>query len=52
MNPAELMAVDLLHDWELGPGKSVPMHVVRILHAIGGGAVNTFDARYVSTFAC
>lgn len=44
-NPAELMPVDLLHDFDLGVGKSVFMHVLRILYAIGKGAVNTFDTR-------
>ena len=44
-NPAELMPVDLLHDWELGVGRNVGTHNIRILHAIGGGAINLFDAR-------
>ena len=46
-NPAELMPVDPLHDWELGVGKGVCMHNVRILHAIGRSAINLFDARWV-----
>lgn len=39
------MPVDLLHDWELGVGKNVCTHNIRILHAIGRSAVNLFDAR-------
>lgn len=45
VNPAELMSVDILHDWELGVGKAVCTHNVRILHAIGRAAINLFDAR-------
>ena len=41
------MAVDVLHDVELGFGKDVPLHVLRLLHVVGGGAVQTFDARLV-----
>lgn len=44
-NPAKLMPVDLLHDYEIGVGKNVTAHNIRILHAIGGGAINLFDAR-------
>lgn len=44
-NPAELMPPDLLHDWELGVGKAVFTHNLRIFHATGGGAINLFDAR-------
>ena len=44
-NPAELMPVDPLHDWDLGVGKSVPTHTLRLFYAIGGGAINLFDAR-------
>lgn len=44
------MPPDLLHDWELGVGKSVATHTFRILHAIGGGAINLFDARLVPKF--
>lgn len=41
------MPVDPLHDWEIGVGKNVDAHTIRIFHAIGGGAVNLFDTRYV-----
>ena len=44
-NPAELMPVDVLHDWELGVGKAVCTHNIRILQAIGRTAINSFDAR-------
>ena len=33
-NPAKLMPVDPLHDWELGVGKNMFAHNVRILHSI------------------
>ena len=39
------MVVDPLHDWELGAGRNVVMHNLRIFHAVGGGAINKFDAR-------
>ena len=45
INPAELMSVDPLHDWDIGVGKAVFVHNVRILHAIGRSAINLFDAR-------
>lgn len=45
-NPADLMPVDLLHDWELGVGKNVFTHNIRIFHAIGRAAINLFDARW------
>lgn len=46
LNPATIMPVDILHDCELGFGKGVVMHNIRILHAVGGGAVNMFDTRF------
>ena len=39
------MPVDPLHDWEIGVGKNVGTHNVRILNAIGKEAVNLYDAR-------
>ena len=47
VNPARLMPVDPLHDWEIGVGKNVCAQNVRIFHAIGKGAVNLFDTRFV-----
>ena len=44
-NPAELMPVDLLHNWELGVGKGVFTHNVRIFHSMGRVTINLFDAR-------
>lgn len=44
-NPAELMPVDPLHDWELGVGRGVCAHNIRIFHTIGRAAINLFDAR-------
>jgi hypothetical protein len=31
-----MLAVDLLHDFELGVWKSVFQHLIRLLYAIGG----------------
>ena len=45
VNPATIMPVDILHDCELGVGKGLITHNIRILHTVGEGAVNTFDAR-------
>ena len=44
-NPADLMPPDILHDWELGVGKNVSTHTFWVFYAIGGGAINLFDAR-------
>ena len=41
------MAVDILHDSELGFGKDTVLHILRLLHVLGGGAVQMFDARSV-----
>lgn len=46
------MPPDFLHDWEIGVGKAVTAHNVRIFHAIGGGTINEFDARYVCESVC
>ena len=45
LNPAKIMPVDVLHDFELGVGKGVITHNVRILHTLSDAAVNMFDAR-------
>ena len=45
VNPAKIMPVDILHDCELGVGKNLIMHNIRIFHTLGEAAVNTFDAR-------
>lgn len=42
------MAVDLMHDVELGVNKAIIMHVLRLLLAVGEGAIEVFDARSVS----
>ena len=41
------MAVDLMHDVELGAGRTIPMHIFRLLVAHGGGLIEEFDARLV-----
>lgn len=50
-NPAPLMPVDPLHDWEIGVGRNVCAQTIRIFHTITG-AVNLFDARYVREPVC
>jgi len=44
-NPAKLMPVDPLHDWDLGVGRGVYTHNIRIFHALGRDVINLFDAR-------
>ena len=39
------MAVDLMHDVELGLEKQVLLHHLRIFNAAGKGTVEEFDAR-------
>ena len=39
---------DLLHEFELGVWKMDLTHILRILYAIGGDAITTFNARYVA----
>ena len=39
------MPVDPLHDWEIGVGRNVYMHNIRIFHVLGREAINLFDAR-------
>lgn len=41
------MAVDIMHDVELGDGKAFITHVLRLFQAEGGGAIEEFDARLV-----
>jgi hypothetical protein len=38
--------VDLLHEFELGVWKAIFTHLMRILHAIGGNAVQDLNQRY------
>jgi hypothetical protein len=38
--------VDLLHEFELGVWKAIFSHLMRILHAIGGSAVQDLNKRY------
>jgi len=39
------MAVDNMHDDELGFGRDTIHHFIRLLYVLGGGAVQKFDAR-------
>ena len=39
---------DLLHEFELGVWKAVFIHLMRILYAAGGDAIQTLNEQYVS----
>jgi len=45
VDPSPLMAVDLMHDAELGFGKGTVLHILRLLLAEGGNATEEFDTR-------
>jgi hypothetical protein len=47
LDPSPLMAVDIMHDVELGFGKGTIMHICRLCLAEGGGVIEEFDARLV-----
>ena len=47
LDPCPLMVPDLMHDVELGLERHKQLHDLRILHAVGKGAVQEFDARSV-----
>jgi hypothetical protein len=38
---------DLLHEYELGVWKAVFTHLLRILYAYGGNAIQTLNERYI-----
>jgi len=42
-----MVTVDLLHDVEIGEGKKLLTHVVRIIEWLGAETVHKFDERYV-----
>ena len=42
-----MLAVDLLHEFELGVWKAVLTHLLRILHAKGDGRIQAFNKRSV-----
>lgn len=42
-----MLAVDILHDWEIGAWKATFIHLIRILYAADAAQVNTLDARCV-----
>ena len=41
-----MLVVDLLHEFELGIWKAVFTHLIRILYASGGNAVQSLNERY------
>ena len=48
LNPSLLMAVDLMHNIELGINKAIITHILWLLLAVGEGVIKEFDARSVS----
>lgn len=47
MDPSPLMVVDVMHDVELGFGRGIITHILRLFLAEGGGVTEEFDARLV-----
>ena len=50
-----MLAVDLLHEFELGVWKSLFMQLIRLLHAAGKGSdslVAKLDSRFVLDSCC
>jgi len=47
LNPSPLQAVDLMHDVELGVGKAIVTHTLRLFLAAADGAIEEFDTRSV-----
>lgn len=41
----DLMAVDLMHEVELGVWRQLLEHLIRILHSKGSASVQEFDSR-------
>lgn len=52
INPTPLMAVDLMHDVELGFGKGIPIHILRLLQVLGQSSTDEFDAQLVHLLRC
>ena len=50
IDPCPLMAVDLMHDAELGFCKGIIFHALRLLAAEGEGVTKEFDARSVLSY--
>ena len=46
-DPSPLQVVDIMHDVELGTGKSYVMHVLWLCVAEGGGLIEEFNAQLV-----
>jgi len=51
VDPSLLMAVDLMHDVELGVAKAILMHILRLLLAEHGNLIEEFDAQSVLSHA-
>ena len=50
VNPATIMPVDILHNCELGFGKGIVIHNIRIFHVLGQRAVNMFNTQWDPRF--
>lgn len=42
-----MLAVDILHEVEIGVWKSMFIHLLRLLEAVGVGKTDVLDSRYV-----
>jgi hypothetical protein len=40
-----MFVIDLLHEFELGVWKAIFIHLLRILHAAGGNAIQDLNRR-------
>ena len=56
VNHWKLFAPDMMHEYELGVWKAILIHLLRILYAEGGDAIQELDERYadllISTKQC
>jgi hypothetical protein len=48
----KMLAVDLLHEFELGVWKDFLIHIIRILEFLGMDKVQIFDERCVTQMSC
>jgi len=51
-NYFSMVVVDLLHEFELGVWKAVFAHLICLLYACGGDAIQQLNERYQSFFDC
>ena len=46
----KILTVDILHEFELGVGKAVFAHLIRMLESVGPDRVHLLNERYVKTY--